>query len=80
MSNQTEVPMNQSERGKENLETINDRNEERIDQADRTTNGEAAGGDRDDVPGGAYNVPPGMADEVSDEEALKRNKQNRPER
>ncbi|WP_417779457.1 hypothetical protein [Stutzerimonas xanthomarina] len=72
--------MNQSERGKENLETINDRNDERVDQAGRTTNGEAAGGDRDDVPGGAYNVPRGMADEVSDEDALKRNKQRRPER
>jgi hypothetical protein len=59
--------MNQSERGKENLETINDRNDERIDQAGRTTNGEAAGGDRDDVPGG-------------DEDALKRDKQDRPER
>ncbi|MCP9339976.1 hypothetical protein [Stutzerimonas xanthomarina] len=72
--------MNQSERGKENLETINDRNDERVDQAGRSTNGEAAGGDRDDVPGGAYNVPRGMADEVSDEDALKRNKQHRPER
>ncbi len=72
--------MNQSERGKENLETINDRNDERIDQAGRTTNGEAAGGDRDDVPGGAYDVPPDMADKVSDEDALKRDKQDRPER
>ena len=53
-------PMNQSERGKENLETINDRNDERVDQASRTSNGEAAGGVRDDVPGGAYNVPPGI--------------------
>ena len=72
--------MNQSERGTENLKTINDRNDERVDQASRTTNGEAAGGDHDDVPGGAYNVPPGMADEVSDEDAVKRDKQNRPER
>lgn len=31
--------------------------------------GEAAGGDRHDVPGGAYNVPSGMADEVSEEDA-----------
>ena len=72
--------MNQSERGEENLETINDRNDERVDQASRTSNGEAAGGDRDDVPGGAYNVPPGMADDVSEDEALKRDQQDRPER
>ena len=67
--------MNQSERGKENLESINDRNEERIDQAGGKSNGEAAGGDRDDVPGGAYNVPSGMADEASEEDALKGGKQ-----
>lgn len=72
--------MNQSERGKENLESINDRNEERIDQASGISNGEAAGGDRDDVPGGAYNVPDDMADEVSEDDALKRGKQERPER
>lgn len=67
--------MNQSERGRENLESINDRNEERIDRAGGKSNGEAAGGDRDDVPGGAYNVPSGMADEVSEEDALKGGKQ-----
>lgn len=32
--------------------------------------GDVAGGSESDVPGGAYNVPPGMAEEVSDEEAL----------
>ena len=57
--------MNQSERGKENLESINDRNEERIDKAGGKSNGEAAGGDRDDVPGGAYNVPSRTARNVS---------------
>lgn len=67
--------MNQSERGRENLESINDRNEERIDRAGGKSNGEAAGGDRDDVPGGAYNVPSGMADDVSEESALKGGKQ-----
>lgn len=72
--------MNQSERGKENLESINDRNEERIDKAGGKSNGEVAGGDRDDVPGGAYNVPRDIADDVSDEDALKRGKQDRPER
>lgn len=75
--------MNQSERGKENLESINDRNDEGVDKAggkSGKSNGEAAGGDRDDVPGGAYNVPRGMAEEVSEEDALKRDKQERPER
>lgn len=61
--------MNGSERGKENLESITDRNEQRIDQAGSKTNGETAGGDRDDVPGGAYNVPRDLADEVSEEDA-----------
>lgn len=72
--------MNGSERGKENLESINDRNEERIDRAGSKSNGEAAGGDRDDVPGGAYNVPRGMADEVGEEDAVKGDKQPRTER
>ena len=66
--------MNQGERGQENLQNIEDRNSEELGQkgADRTrltTNGEAAGGDHQDVPGGAYNVPSGMAEEVSDEQA-----------
>lgn len=51
--------MKQSERGNEHPES----------REDRTSQGEAAGGDRHDVPGGAYNVPPGMADEVSEEDA-----------
>ncbi|MCQ4312251.1 hypothetical protein NAV33_10150 [Pseudomonas stutzeri] len=69
--------MNPSERGKENLDTVKGRNDE---SGDRTSNGEVAGGDRNDVPGGAYNVPPGMADEVSEEDALKRRRQQKPER
>lgn len=72
--------MNPSERGKENLKSINDRNDERIDEVRRESNGEAAGGDRDDVPGGAYNIPEGMADEVSEADALKRRKQEPRER
>jgi hypothetical protein len=72
--------MNPSERGKENLDTIKGRNDERGDRASGISNGEAAGGDRDDVPGGAYNVPPGMADEVSEEDALKQRRQQKPER
>ncbi|HCJ29247.1 MAG TPA: hypothetical protein DHV63_08135 [Pseudomonas sp.] len=75
--------MNPSERGKENLETIkdrDDRNGERDDRASGASNGEAAGGDRNDVPGGTYNVPPGMADEVSENDALKHRKPQNPER
>ena len=72
--------MNQRERGNENQESIKDRDDQQIDHAGRTTNGEVAGGDRNDVPGGAYNVPPGMADEVSEEDALKRRRQQNPER
>jgi hypothetical protein len=75
--------MNPSERGKESLDTIKDRNDpndERRDQAGGSSNGEAAGGDRKDVPGGAYNVPPGMADEVSEEDALTHRKPQNPER
>lgn len=66
--------MNPSERGKENLESIEDRKGGRGEPAsgsanERLRNGEVAGGDRDDVPGGAYNVPEDMADEVSDDPA-----------
>ncbi|WP_028238572.1 hypothetical protein [Stutzerimonas azotifigens] len=35
----------------------------------RPSNGEVAGGSRDDAPGGAYNVPEEMIEEVGDEEA-----------
>ncbi|MBA1262663.1 hypothetical protein ACYCFK_06685 [Stutzerimonas stutzeri] len=55
--------MKQPERGEENPGTLEDRVSQRPSQ------GEAAGGDRNDVPGGAYNVPPGMADEVSEADA-----------
>ena len=66
--------MNPTERGKENLETLEDRKGERGEQAsgagtERVRNGEVAGGDRDDVPGGAYNVRKSMAEEVSDDPA-----------
>ena len=61
--------MNGSERGDENLESINERSEAGIDKAGGKTNGEAAGGERDDVPGGAYNVPRDLADEVGEEDA-----------
>ncbi len=65
--------MNPSERGRENLENIEDRqgDQARGTGEGRTSNGEAAGGDRRDVPGGAYNVPPDVAEDVSDEPARK---------
>jgi hypothetical protein len=77
--------MSPSRRGEENLESIQDRNEgrgaghdkTRADQASRISNGEVAGGDRDDVPGGAYDVPPDLADNVSEADALKPRKPQR---
>lgn len=57
--------MKQQEPGK----TLDDRAGEHTEPSRGPTQGEAAGGDRRDVPGGAYNVPPGMADEVSEEDA-----------
>lgn len=73
--------MNQDERGQENLQNINDRNsverdENRVDRGDKA-NGEAAGGTHQDVPGGAYNVPPDAADEVSDAPARDTQNANR---
>lgn len=60
---------NQDKRGEENLKTLDERTAQHRDQPLGPSQGEAAGGDRDDVPGGAYNVPPGMADEVSEGDA-----------
>ena len=54
--------MNQQESGKETLD-------DRTERPRGPTQGETAGGDRHDVPGGAYNVPPGMADEISEDDA-----------
>ncbi|WP_312931317.1 hypothetical protein [Stutzerimonas nitrititolerans] len=54
--------MKQQEGGKETLD-------DRPERPRGPSQGEAAGGDRHDVPGGAYNVPPGMADEVSKDDA-----------
>lgn len=54
--------MKQQEGGRETLD-------DRPEHPRGPSQGEAAGGDRHDVPGGAYNVPPGMADEVSEDDA-----------
>lgn len=62
--------MSENEQGRESIESSDQadgRHEQKPDAT--TTQGEVAGGDKTDVPGGAYNVPPGLADEVSDEPA-----------
>ena len=60
---------NQDKRGEENRQILDERSGQQREQPGGPTQGEAAGGDRHDVPGGAYNVPPGMADEVSEDDA-----------
>ncbi|MBA1274822.1 hypothetical protein [Stutzerimonas azotifigens] len=61
--------MSQSERGRENAEIV---------QPDAgqsgpagSSNGERAGGDDRDVPGGAYNVPEEIAEDVNEDDAVK---------
>lgn len=60
---------NQDKRGEENRKTLDEQTAQHREKPRGPSQGEAAGGDRDDVPGGAYNVPPGMADEVSEGDA-----------
>ncbi|MBE7375292.1 hypothetical protein [Pseudomonas lopnurensis] len=63
--------MSQNEQGRESIESIDPSGDAHGQDPETTsTHGEVSGGDEADVPGGAYNVPPGMAEEVSDEEAL----------
>ncbi|OCX92335.1 MAG: hypothetical protein BFD77_03810 [Pseudomonas sp. CO183] len=62
--------MSESEQGRESIESIDQSGDAHEQNPETTsTQGEVAGGDENDVPGGAYNVPPGLADEVSDEPA-----------
>lgn len=58
--------MIESERGEQTFE-----GSERPDsaQSGRRWRNDAAGGDRRDVPGGAYNVPPEMAEKVREQTA-----------
>lgn len=66
-----ELLMSQSEPGRESIESIDQSGDAHEQNPETTTtHGDVAGGSESDVPGGAYNVPPGMAEEVSDEEAL----------
>ncbi|EWC41736.1 hypothetical protein [Stutzerimonas stutzeri] len=63
--------MSHNEQGRESVESIDQSGDAHQQNPETTTtHGEVAGGDEADVPGGAYNVPPGLAEDVSDEEAL----------
>ena len=63
--------MSQSEQGRESIESIEQSGDAHEQNPETTTtHGDVAGGNESDVPGGAYNVPPGLAEEVSDEQAL----------
>ncbi|MCQ4297125.1 hypothetical protein NAU58_16225 [Pseudomonas stutzeri] len=62
--------MSENEQGRESIESIDQTGAAHEQNPETTsTQGEVAGGDESDVPGGAYNVPPGLADEVSEEPA-----------
>ncbi|MCW8155916.1 hypothetical protein D7243_06915 [Stutzerimonas stutzeri] len=68
--------MSENEQGRESVESIDQTGAAHEQNPETTsTQGEVAGGDESDVPGGAYNVPPGLADEASEEQA-----QGEPER
>jgi len=68
--------MSENEQGRESVESIDQTGAAHEQNPETTsTQGEVAGGDESDVPGGAYNIPPGLADEVSEEQA-----QGEPER
>lgn len=54
----------------ENPEAVQGRTEESA-RTRKPTNGEVAGGTRDDAPGGAYNVPEDMIEEVGEEKAVR---------
>ncbi len=65
-----ELLMSQSEPGRESIESIDQSGDAHEQNPETTTtHGDVAGGSESDVPGGAYNVPPGMAEEVSEEDA-----------
>lgn len=63
--------MNTEQSGRESIESIDQSGDAHEQNPETTiTHGEVAGGDEADVPGGAYNVPPELADELSDEEVV----------
>ena len=69
--------MSENDQGRESIESIDQSGDAHEQNPETTsTQGEAAGGDEADAPGGAYNVPPGLAEEVSEEEALRESKRS----
>ena len=63
--------MSENEQGRESIESIDQSGDAHEQNPETTTtHGDVAGGSESEVPGGAYNVPPGLTGEVSDEEAL----------
>lgn len=72
--------MSHNEQGRESIESIDQTWDADQQNPETTTHWEVAGGDGAYVPGGAYNVPPGLAEEVSDEEALRYSPNVDPER
>ncbi|TLX57650.1 hypothetical protein DN824_08635 [Stutzerimonas nosocomialis] len=62
--------MSQSERGRENADIMQPKTGQGGSAG--SSNGERAGGDDRDVPGGAYNVPEEIAEDVSEDEAQQR--------
>lgn len=64
--------MNTEHSGRESIESIDQSGDAHEQNPETTsTHGEVAGGDEADVPGGTYNVPPELAEELSDEQALR---------
>ncbi len=63
--------MNASTRDDEQRDARDQQQQQRDERTRGTSNGEAAGGDRHDVPGGAYNVPSDITEEVSEDPARK---------
>ncbi len=60
--------MSQNEQGRESVESIDQSGDAHEQNPETTsTQGEVAGGDETDVPGGAYNVPPAVTEEVSED-------------
>ncbi|MDH2246722.1 hypothetical protein N5J76_11055 [Pseudomonas sp. GD03855] len=60
--------MSQNEQGRESIESIDQSGDAHEQNPETTTtHGDVAGGSESDVPGGAYNVPPAVTEEVSED-------------
>ena len=63
--------MNTEHSGRESIESLDQGGHAQEKKPETTiTQDEVAAGEEADVPGGAYNVPPELAEELSDEEAV----------